>query len=165
MRLLLSYAILLLSCAAASAQEVPQDLEAYGEVYPAACKASERKALKSSLEALKEADTQKLWQAIDTLLCAPATPANERLVKQMLASRVETLDEDTGSEPTVRRRPPTNELAQELMAKGQAWRATIELHDEGLVLQYAPNEACISSVTFVYRGKKWWIFQTGSACD
>jgi len=78
------------------------------------------------LDALKKADTQKLWQTIDTLLCSSATPANERLVKQMLASRVKTLDEVTGSEPTVRRRQPTNELARELMAKGHAWRASIE---------------------------------------
>lgn len=165
MRQLLSYPILLLASAVATAQEIPEDMEAHGEVYPATCKASERKLLKASLEALKEPDTQKLWQAIDTVLCAPGTAANERLVKQMLASRIKTTDEETGSEPSLGSRPATLELARKLMAKGQAWRANIQSQYEGLELQYAPNEACISSVTFVYRGKKWWISQTGSACD
>jgi len=165
MRPLLSFPILLLAAAAASAQNVPQDMEAYGVVHTAACKPTERKALKASLDALKEPDTQKLWQAIDTLLCAPATPANERYVKQMLASRVKTTDEGTGSEPDVQHQPPTAKLAREVMAKGQAWSAAIDSRAEGVVVRYAPDEACIASVTLTYRGKKWWISRAGSACD
>lgn len=83
----------------------------------------------------------------------------------MLASRFKTTDEGTGSEPSVQRLPPTLELARFLMAKGQAWRASLVPQDEGLELQYWPNEVCVNGVTFVYRGKKWWISQTGSACD
>ena len=165
MRYLMPYPILLLASAVATAQDIPKDLDVYGEVYPAACKAKEREALKASLMALNEPDTQKLWQAIETVLCGPGTAANERLVKQMLASRVKATDEGTGSEPSVQRRPPTLELARDLMAKGQAWSASLVRQDEGLELQYWPNEACVYGVTFVYRSKRWWISQTGSACD
>ena len=134
MRYLMPHLILLLASAVATAQDIPQDLAVYGEVYPAACKVKEREAPKASLVALKEPDTQKLWQAIEAVLCGPGTAANERLVKQMLASRVKTTDDGTGSEPSVQRRPPTLELAPDLIAKGQAWRASFEPQDEGLEL-------------------------------
>lgn len=76
MRQLLPCPILLLASAVAIAQDISQDMDVYEEVYPAACKAKELEALKASLAALKEPDTQKLWQAIETVLCGPGTPAN-----------------------------------------------------------------------------------------
>ncbi len=170
MRQFLQYAILLPAgalcwAAAVAARDIPADLDVYGEVYPNACKPTERKARQASLAALKEPDMQKLSQAIDTLLCAPGTPANERDVRQMLASRVKTTDEATGSDAEVRRRRPSPELAREVMAKGDAWGATVEPHEDGIVVHYWANEACVASVVFSYRGRKWWISRAGSACD
>ncbi|MCA1247188.1 hypothetical protein [Massilia sp. MS-15] len=154
-----------ITTAATAAPQAHEDLDVHGERYPHACKTGERKALKASLDRLKLPATPALWRAVDTLLCAPATPANARQVRLLLGPRTKMTYEDTGSDPDVVYLPPSEELVREVMAKGQAWRVTVEWRGEGVALQYAPNEACIAGVLLAYRGGKWWIAEGGSACD
>lgn len=148
-----------------AAPQALADLDVHGNRYPHACKAGERKALKASLDGLKLPATPALWRAVDTLLCAPATPANVRQVRLLLGPRTKMVYEGTGSDPDVAYLPPNEELVREVMAKGQAWRATLEWRGDGVALQYAPNEACIAGVLLSHRGGRWWIAEGGSACD
>jgi hypothetical protein len=56
-------------------------------------------------------------------------------------------------------------LIKSLLAKGEAWKATISSEPTKIILSYYPNEACISSRTLKLINKRWRLVEMSGACD
>lgn len=141
------------------------DLMIQGTSYPNACTKQEQRALKTSLLKVNPPDANQAWRAIYTLLCAPIDRTSQRRIEKILMPLVKSRSEGTGEEADERSLAGNSALAQELLAGGQAWNASITTSDAEITVHYASNEACMDSVTFEYRNRMWRITSLAGACD
>lgn len=162
---LAALASLSLSCSADTIPVKYPALQMHGETYQSACMPEHLSKLKAAL--LKEPvnETDQLWRAVRTMLCAPKDRVSRRLVKSLLPSKVRRTTESTGDEPRSKLIARTDGLIDKMLAEGKVWNACIRSIDEGITLQYFSNEACVESRKLKWANNKWSIVQIGSACD
>jgi len=140
-------------------------LEMHGWTYANACSKPEQKVLRQAISKAKVKNSLAVWRAAQALLCAPRTGPERAYLASMLAKKVKVELESTGSEPSYKVVPRTDELIDNTMAAGEAWAAHTHNKVDKIKLHYFANEACVRGVTFSYRQRKWVIDEVGEACD
>lgn len=155
--------LLLLALAASSfcAQAFPS-IEIHGTEYPSTCQSTQWAELEALLHEL--ADGRQPLQLIDlvrTYLCGSGTQADKRLQRRV-ARFVDVVSEESGIIGQTSSRTPRAEVTA---LAGQAWDASAQA-DEGYVwVSYAENEACATSVGFLFRQTDWTLQAMNGACD
>lgn len=150
------------AAASAAADERHQPLNIHGEAYLPACAQAEwRKLHGSVLEAAADRDAGQLAGAVWNYLCGAGEAAARRL-RRSLPARVFSVGSQTGTEGEVKRFVPRAEFST---LAGQAWGASVGEEGGKVVVSYYPNEACVASVTFAFRDRRWLLTRMSDACD
>ena len=165
----LSYLILLctgLAQAQGRSPEIKRNLYVHGNEYANACSPSELRTLQQSVErAAGSRDANGAWRLVETLLCAPDSKARRRYLTSVLPPKIRLKSSGTGQDDTSELIRRDGELIESLLAKGEAWKATISSESTRIILSYYPNEACISSRTLNFIHKRWRLVELSGACD
>ena len=152
-----------------AAPEAPQkkyeDLSVYGEVLPNACTPMAKKKQRAALDAAKVSAPDQAWKVITTLLCAENSASQQRYVQSILANKVHSNEEATGSEPEITTLKPSRELANSLLASGRAWDAKLEMRGDAFTLNYYSDEASIKGLTIKLVNAKWTVIAIDGATD
>ena len=162
--------LMLLCAGLAQAQESPPEikrtLEVHGVQYANACTPDGRKALRKSVWSVAGGrDPRGAWRLVETLLCAPDSKANRRYLTGVLPPKIRVKSSGTGQDDTSELIRRDGELIESLLAKGEAWKATISSESREIILSYYPDEACISSRTLKFINKRWRLVEMSGACD
>jgi hypothetical protein len=163
--------LILLCAGLAQAQErspkIKANLNVQGDEYTSACSPRERKKLRQSVTraARRSRDANGAWQLVETLLCAPDSKANRRYLTSVLPPKIRFKSSGTGQDDTSELIRRDGDLVKSLLAKGEAWNATISSESTEIILSYYPNEACIRSRTLTFTNKRWRLVELGEACD
>jgi hypothetical protein len=168
--IVIGYLILLctgLAQAQGQSPEIKGNLNVQGEEYTNACSPSERRKLQQSVKraAGRSRDANGAWRLVETLLCAPNSKANRRYLTSVLPPKIRFKSSGTGQDDTSELIRRDAELIESLLSKGEAWKATISSESREIILNYYPNEACISSRTLNFTNKRWRLVEMSQACD
>lgn len=144
-----------------------EGLNIQGEEYPNACSSEKRKKLQQSVKraAGRTRDPIGAWRLVEALLCAPESKGTRSYLTGVLPSIIRVKSSGTGQDDTSELIRRDGKLIKSLLAKGKAWNATVSSESGQLVLNYYPNEACISSRTLKFTNKRWQLVEMGGACD
>jgi hypothetical protein len=147
--------------------EIKGDLYVQGDAYKNACTPGGRKTLRQSVKrtAGRSRDANGAWRLVETLLCAPDSKAGRRYLTSVLPPTIRLKSSGTGQDDTSELIRRDGELIESLLAKGEAWNATISSGSTEIILSYYPNEACISSRTLKFINKRWRLVEMSGACD
>lgn len=163
--LLLSLSSLTLSCFASESPEKYPKLVVHGQNYSNACLPLRQDVLKNMLLATGVKASNQAWHAIATILCSPSDALNHDYVRSLVRKRIQMSLESTGETPEIRMVERSDELIDEILAEGKAWKADVQVESGKLVLQYFAREACIEAITLSFESGKWTISNFGVACD
>ena len=168
--IVIGYLILLcagLAQAQGRSPEVKSNLQVQGDEYPNACSPGERKKLQQSVKraAGRGRNADGAWRLVETLLCSPDTKASRRYLAGVLPPKIRRKSSGTGQDDTSELIRRDGELIGSLLAKGEAWKATISSEPTEIILSYYPDEACISSRTLKFINRRWRLVEVGGACD
>jgi hypothetical protein len=168
--IVIGYLILLctgLAQAQGGSPEIKGNIYVHGDEYTNACSPRERKKLQQSVKraAGRSRDANGAWQLVETLLCAPNSKASRRYLTGVLPPKIRFKSSGTGQDDTSELIRRDGELVKSLLAKGEAWHATISSESTEIILSYYPNEACIRSRTLTFTNKRWRLVELGEACD
>ena len=169
-RIVIGYLILLctgLAQAQEGSPEIRGNLYVQGDEYKNTCSPSERKKLQQSVKraAGRSRDANGAWRLVETLLCAPNSKASRRYLASVLPPKIRYKSSGTGQDDTSELIRRDAELIKSLLAKGEAWNATISSESTEIILSYYPNEACIRSRTLNFTNKRWRLVEMSEACD
>ena len=168
--IVIGYLILLcpgLAQAQGRSPETKRNLQVQGHEYTNACTPNKRKTLQQSVKraAGRSRDANGAWRLVETLLCAPDSKAGRRYLTSVLPPKIRFKSSGTGQEDTSGLSRRDGELIKSLLAKGEAWDATISSESKEIILIYSPNEACSSSRTLNFINRKWRLVEMSEACD
>jgi hypothetical protein len=168
--IVIGYLILLCTGLAQAQERSPEikgNLNVQGDEYANACSPGARKKLQQSVKraAGRSRDANGAWRLVETLLCAPDSKASRHYLTSVLPPKIRFKSSGTGQDDTSRLIRRDGELIESLLAKGEAWNATISSESKEILLSYYPNEACIRSRTLNFINKMWRLVEMSEACD
>lgn len=168
--IVIGYLILLCAGFAQAQERSPEikgSLYVHGNEYTNTCSPGERKKLQQSVKraAGRSRDANGAWRLVETLLCAPDSKASRRYLSSVLPPKIRFKSSGTGQDDTSELIRRDGELIESLLAKGEAWNATISSESTEIILSYYPNEACIRSRTLNFTNKRWRLVELSEACD
>ncbi|WP_143084485.1 hypothetical protein [Massilia yuzhufengensis] len=137
-----------------------------GLEYANACSPDEKKDLRRLLFQKKIKDAGTAWELIDLLLCAPFTNENSKKMQNATFKKIRMELEGTGEAgPSIKMRYINPALVEALLAKKEAWDASLSVSDEIIKVHYFGNEYCVQERVIKYSKRKWKLFSYGQACD
>lgn len=137
------------------------------EPLESACSDTHRAALRDELAkiVLDKSRFAAAHKLLQTLLCLDSSDDNVQYVYRHLRSEVRQGEAGTGqasANSTIRRSP---EYAKRLMRDGSAWQASVTNAEGALVLDFRPDEACLTSYRLQAEQSDWRVSEVSSACD
>jgi hypothetical protein len=156
--------VLSLSSADIEAQDY-KPLTKHGSTYPNACLPEETKELQGDLNSKKIPEPDKVWVAVELILCSQKNKSNLKRVSELVTKKILAASESTGDAPQSEVVGRTEKIVSDLMAAGQAWDAGIRLEEGDVVLRYFADEACVKSARLTYTRNRWLVSRIGEACD
>lgn len=163
--LLLVFSLHTFSCFASERVQKYPDLIMHGKHYSNACAPASQKMLRNKLSVSGVRAAKQAWKAVNAILCLPNDTQNRAYVKQALQTRVRMSLESTGETPDVRTVERNDELVNDILAAGRAWKANIRVESGKILLQYFASEACVEAVTLSFENGNWSVYEFGVACD
>lgn len=162
--------LMLLCTGLAQAQESPpkvkNTLNVHGVEYANACTPDGRKALRKSVwKVAGGRDASGAWRLVETLLCAPDSKASRRYLTSVVPAEVRSVSWGTGQDDISKSVRRDGRLIEALLAKGEAWHATVKSESTEVSLSYYPNEACINTRTLSFVNRRWRLVTISEACD
>jgi hypothetical protein len=153
-----------LCCASERMEEYP-DLIMHGESYSNACVPENQKVMRDSLFTSGAKDAGQAWQVISAILCSPNDTVNRAYIKRLVQRKVRMSIESTGEKPEIRTVERNDEIVEDIIAAGHAWKANIRIQSGKIFLRYFASEACVEGVTLSFKNGEWSIYEFGVACD
>ena len=162
--------LMLLCTGLAHVQERPagikKTLDVHGVKYANACTTDARKALRKSVWRVAGGrDASGAWRLVETLLCAPDSKASRRYLTGVLPAQIRSVSWGTGQDEISKSVRRDGRLIEALLAKGEAWDATVKSESTEVSLSYYPNEACIKTRTLRFVNRRWRLVKISEACD
>ena len=152
-------------CLASTLAENYPSLAMHGELYTNSCNPSSQGLLRETLVRSKVKNSKQAWRLIGAILCFPKDVKNRAYVKQFASRKMRLTFESTGEDPDVQIVELNDEILDEIIAGGNAWKASLRVEPGKIVLQYFANEACVEGATLLFHRGSWSIHEFGSACD
>ena len=141
-------------------------LAVQGVEYANACSPEGRKALRKSVWRVASGrEAAGAWRLVETLLCSPNSKASRRYLTSVLPAEVRSVSSGTGEDEISESVRRDGRLINSLLARGEAWHATVESESTEISLSYYPNEACINSRTLRFVNRSWRVAKISQACD
>ena len=135
------------------------------KVYESACTASNMAQLRSSLRATRVGSQTKAWKALTTILCAPASPANQQYLLGLLDAELQVVSGDLDGETSRSTKKDAVVLA-EIFSEGAVFRPVLSTpRGNELHVSFYADEACAASRTFKLTGTQWHLKSIGLGCD
>jgi hypothetical protein len=163
--LMLALSLLTDFCHASTLAEKYPSLAMHGERYTNSCNPSSQGLLRETLVRNKVKNSKQAWRLIGAILCFPNDANNHVYLKQFSNKRMRLTVESTGEDPDVQTVELNDELLDEIIAGGNAWKASLRVESGKIVLQYFANEACVEGATLLFHRGAWSIHEFGIACD
>jgi len=151
-------------CAAKPSERYPR-LMMHGESYENSCHPVDVDKLRKALLMSKVRSAEQLWHAVNVLLCSRDNGADVVYITKMFPSRIRRRAEGTGADPIIGTVQRSRAVVDEVIAKGQAWDATLRNEGKTVILQYFKDEVCVHGVDFMFVNRRWMISEIGQACD
>jgi hypothetical protein len=153
---------------AAESDSPEATLEVNGHQYANSCLPKPLAKLKKTIESSQRQGfpAALAWPLINKLICAKGIDADVKFVIQNMASRVSVEESaPTGGTEKAKLVAPSNDFAEQLLAKGSAWNSTVGIQKNTIRVNYLSDGTCSKSFTLKLISNQWKISNTYEICD
>lgn len=130
--------------------------------YPESCTKTEWTRIKAKLiESARERPGEELAQIAYTYMCRHGEAATKSLLTHS-PKKILSLSEGSGQDATKELVEATEALTPQ---GGNVWGAEVSTIDDRVQIIFRPDEACIKTISFISKARKWLVNQIEESCD